>query len=106
MIKTITIGEKEVKLQTHGATPILYKQHFGKDFFAEIGSLGSFNEDLSGFNSDVVYNLTWLFAKTADKDIPDTVIDWVMTFEEFPLMDIITDIIEVASSLMQQTKKK
>lgn len=101
MEKTITVDGKEIKLKSHGAIPLLYKQQFGKDFFSEISKI----QDISNLDSEVLYNMIWLFAKTADKDIPSTPIEWLMTFDEFPLEEALPDAMEMVGRLIQHKKK-
>ena len=107
MEKTLTIDGKEIKLKSHGAIPLLYKQQFGRDFFSEITKMGVNQQefDLTKLDTEVFYNLTWLFAKTADKEIPSSPVEWLMTFDEFPLMEVLPDVIEMLMRLLQRKKK-
>lgn len=105
MEKMITVGGKEIKLKSNGASPLLYKKLFGKDFFAEISKMNIKGNDLSNIDLEVFYNMVFLFARTADKNIPATALEWLETFEEFPIMDIIPEVMDMVTRLLE-TKKK
>ena len=106
MEKTIIIDGKEVPFKSNGAIPFRYKQQFGKDFFAEIAKMSAGNKEFTMENVDleVFYNLAWVFAKTADKTIPAPM-EWLETFDTFPIFDIMPEIQDMLLATMQ-TKKK
>ena len=108
MEKIIIIDGKEVQLKTTGATPLRYKAQFGKDFFNELSKLEQLNKkgskSLESIDFELFYNLTWLFAKTANKDIP-TLVEWLDSFDSFPVSEIMHDIIDLVTSCIV-TKKK
>lgn len=108
MEKTIYIDGKEVALKSTGATPLRYKAQFGKDFFAELAKLEKLNKkgkkDVETVDFELFYNLTWLFAKTANKDIPSP-LEWLDGFDSFPIQDIMGDVMELVTSCIS-TKKK
>ena len=105
MEKTLLVGGNEIRLKSHGAIPLLYKMNFGKDFFAEIAKMNVTEKNIGNMDMEVFYNLVFLFAKTADKSLPPTPIEWLETFEEFPIMDVLPDITEMIVKLIN-TKKK
>lgn len=104
MEKTLTIDGKEITFKTTGATPLRYKQQFGKDFFGELKKMMPEKGKEFDIDLEVFYNFAWVTAKTADKSIP-TPIEWFDSFEEFPIMEFIPDLQELLISTMQ-TKKK
>lgn len=116
MEKTIVIDGKEVQFKSTGGSAIRYKAQFGRDFFADVAKLNSMKkltkiddedfkpEDLEGLDFTFFYNIAWVFAKTADKDIPDQ-LSWLDDFEEFPIMEIIPEIQELITATLK-TKKK
>ncbi|MDX8291417.1 hypothetical protein SLL00_16525 [Metabacillus indicus] len=114
MEKTIVIDGKEVRLRSTAATPIRYKAQFGKDFFNEILSLGKNGKvkedgsvDIASIESidfDLFYNFTWVLAKTADKSIADP-ITWLDQFEQFPLVDVISETQDLLTHSIQGKKK-
>ncbi|SMO55067.1 hypothetical protein [Melghirimyces algeriensis] len=116
MEKTLTIDGKEVRFKSTAATPLRYKAQFGKDFFAEIFKLESLEklmkpksgklkaEDFSLVDFDVLYNIVWTMAKTADPKIPDP-ITWLDGFDEFPLMEIFPELQDMIVRTIQGKKK-
>lgn len=113
MEKTIVIDGKKVTFKSTAATPLRYKNQFGKDFFVDIMKLSS----LDGLNSkkidmkkiekidfEIFYNIIWVLAKTADKKIPDP-ITWLDKFDEFPLFEIIPELQDLILASIK-TKKK
>lgn len=116
MEKTITIDGRDVTFKSTAATPLRYKAQFGSDFFADIlkmyplTRLDLTSEDLDyealkALDLDVFYNLLWTFAKTADKSIPDP-ITWLDGFDEFPLFEIIPELMDLLMRNLQASKKK
>lgn len=109
MEKTVVIDGREVVFKSTGGTPIRFKQQFGKDFFAEIIKLQSLadlkkkNVDTSKIDFEGLYNVCWTFAKTADKTIP-TPLEWLDTFDEFPLLDILPEITDLLLANLQSKK--
>ena len=106
MEKTITIDGKDIRFKSTGATPLRYKQQFGKDFFAAIAKMSNGTKKISMADIDleVFYNIAWVFAKTADKTIPEP-LEWFDTFDNFPIIEIVPDLQDMLMSTMQ-TKKK
>ncbi|AFU16623.1 prophage pi2 protein 40 [Bacillus thuringiensis MC28] len=120
MKKTITIDEKDVLLKSTAGTAIRYKAQFRRDMFADILSLGVLSSyistdgdqnnidlsqvDLSKLDFEVIYNLVWAFAKTANKEVQDP-LTWLDTFGEFPIAEIITEIQDLIKSTVQSKKK-
>lgn len=114
MEKTIVIDGKQVRFKSTGATPLRYKAQFQKDFFVEILKLNTLkklkdgmdlkSEDIEHVDFDVLYNITWVMAKTADPTIPEPM-DWLDTFGEFPLMDIIPKVQDLIGASLQAKKK-
>lgn len=119
MEKTISIDGKQVRLKSTAATVKRYKAQFRRNLFADMMGLGAIstltssdgsqqpidtsNLDLSKVDFELVYDLTWLFAKTADSSIPDPM-TWLDEFEEFPIEDIMPDIMELVQVTMGAKK--
>jgi hypothetical protein len=118
MEKTLVIDGKDISFKSNGASPLRYKMQFGKDFFAEIVKMGALEklgainkedkgnivEAIKGLDFDVFYNIAWVFAKTADKNIPDP-LSWLDTFDEFPMLEIIPELQDMILSTIQGKKK-
>ncbi|WP_316246313.1 hypothetical protein [Sutcliffiella horikoshii] len=62
-------------------------------------------EQIKTLDMEVFYNICWTLAKTADKNIPEP-IDWLDEFEEFPIMDIMSELQELITKSFGTTKKK
>lgn len=43
---------------------------------------------IAQYDSDPYYDMLYIMAKEADPDIPDTVEDWLDTFDDFPFLDV------------------
>ena len=59
-------------------------------------------KDISSLDLEVFYNLAWALAKTADPSIP-TPMEWLDTFGEFPLTEIIPQVIDLIISCITPT---
>lgn len=115
MEKILTIDGRQVKFKSTGAFLLKYKAQFGRDALQDIFKLQNAintktNEikDLSALDLEVFYNLIWTLAKTADPNIPPP-LEWLDEFSEFPLMDIIPEIVDMIFSCLTSTvesKKK
>lgn len=108
MEKTITISGREVPFKSSGAFPVRYKAFFGKDVFAGMAKFAEIEEsllagDISDVDTDFFYNVAWTMAKTADPTIPP-VIEWLDTFEEFPVFSVFADLKDLLYSTMRPTK--
>ncbi|MEK4655943.1 MULTISPECIES: hypothetical protein [Bacillus] len=120
MEKTITIDGKQVRLKSTAATVKRYKAQFRRDLFADMMGLGAIsavtnqdgsqhpidvsNLDLSKVDFEVIYDLVWLYARTADQSIPDP-LTWLDGFDEFPIYDILPEIMDMIQSTMGAKKK-
>lgn len=120
MEKTLIIDGKSVRFKSAGGTPMRYKAQFGKDFLKEIMKMLPALEALEGatfdgvddlddnaldaLNSEVLYNVAWVLAKTADNTIPGP-IEWLDTFSRFPVVEMGPELLELIMSSMD-TKKK
>lgn len=97
MKKIIIIDGKEVEFKSTTLTALIYKKQFKRDFLRDSHKLGSFKiknptkisiTDFSHNEIDIMCNLIWALAKTADQTIPGPN-KWINTFESFPLLEII-----------------
>ncbi|MFN2746971.1 hypothetical protein ACINLE_17465 [Bacillus sp. z60-18] len=118
MEKTLTIEGRQVRFKSTAAIVLRYKAQFGRDFFSDLLKMAPLMElqekgvttENMGYevmrhiDFDVLYNITWVLAKTADKTIPEPV-EWLDTFDEFPLMDILPELQELIEKSLG-TKKK
>lgn len=114
MEKIITIDGKDIPFKSTGATVVKYKAAFHKDFLTEMVNMMILEELLAGkiaeadpekIDLDVVYRIAWVMAKTADKEIPP-MMEWLDSFDEFPVFDVLEEISELLESLVRSAKKK
>jgi hypothetical protein len=114
MEKTLTIDGKQVKFESKGSTPLRYKKQFGEDFFVDIMKMSQLSqlnnkknpsyEELKALDTEVFYNIVWVLAKTANSDISEPM-EWLDTFEVFPLMEILPELQDLIMSSLQSKKK-
>ena len=110
MEKILTIDGRQVPFKSTGAFLLRYKAQFQRDALQDIFKLqevlGDNNEvkDLSALDLEVFYNLIWTLAKTADPTIPPP-LDWLDGFSEFPLMDILPELMDMIFSCLGSTVK-
>ena len=114
MEKILIIDGRQVKFKSTGAFLLRYKAQFGRDAIRDIFKLqdavDSKNriKNIDALDLEVFYNLVWTLAKTADPSIPPP-LEWLDEFSEFPLMDIIPEIVDMIFSCLTSTvesKKK
>ncbi|QNO14922.1 hypothetical protein HYG86_09120 [Alkalicella caledoniensis] len=115
MEKILTIDGRQVKFKSTGAFLLKYKAQFKRDALKDmLKLLEVYDEetkqvkDMDVLDLELFYNITWSLAKCADPTLPPA-IDWLDTFSEFPLMDVIPEIIDLVLSCISSTvdsKKK
>lgn len=131
MEKILNIDGRQVKFKSTGAFLLKYKAQFHRDAIKDIYKMDdaietvtetTVNEitgeeekiekrkikNIDALDLEVFYNLLWTLAKTADPAIK-TPIEWLDDFSEFPLMDIIPEVIDMIFSCLSSTvpsKKK
>ncbi len=115
MEKILTIDGRQVKFKSTGAFLLKYKAQFGRDALQDIfklqGSIDAKTNELTNYEAldlEVFYNLVWTLAKTADPSIPPPM-EWLDSFSEFPLIDIIPEVVDMIFSCLKstvQSKKK
>lgn len=110
MEKTINIDGKSVRLISSGATPIIYKNAFSRDFFADLGQFFKLAEtsgkakkgqEMSALlplfaNGDIaiMYNFVWVYAKNADMNLKPLE-EWLAEFDEFPMFDFLGEVMDL-----------
>src|SRR5690606_5731158 len=116
MEKTLTIDGREVRFKSTAATALRYKAQFGRDLFADLLKMSKIADVLSNAESEemsyeelekidfeLFYNIIWVLAKTADKSIPEP-IEWLDTFSEFPINDILPELQDLLTASFQVKK--
>ena len=105
---TIDFGGKPVELVANGATPVLYKRVFRRDF------LNSANK---ADDMDVYVELAFIMAKQAEKPMAELInslkyedyLEWIENFGAMDIVEKVTDIFSLYQGQAVQTsvsKKK
>lgn len=114
MEKILIIDGHQVKFKSTGAFLLRYKAQFGRDALQDIFKLQSAVDsdgriiDASSLDLEVIYDLVWTLAKTADPNLSPP-LDWLDTFSEFPLAEIVPEVTDMIFSTLGstvQSKKK
>ena len=114
MEKILTIDGRQVAFKSTGAFMLRYKAQFGRDAVQDLFKLQDAIDtkgqiaDINALDLEVFYNLVWTLAKTADPNIPPP-LEWLDTFGEFPLIDIIPEVMDMMFSSLTvsvMSKKK
>lgn len=114
MEKILNIDGRQVKFKSTGAYLLRYKAQFGRDALKDIYKLmGVVSEDnkiadIDALDLEVLYDMVWTLAKTADPSIPPPM-EWLDDFSEFPIMDILPEVQDMILSCITstvQSKKK
>lgn len=136
MQKIINIDGRDVKFKASASFVYRYKQQFGKDLLtlvmplikSAIDALNIFyvtrskeQVDIDTLISDLnisgaiekleivdLFNIIWVMAKTANKDIADPV-EWYDEFDVFPAFDVARELMDIflpSLFITEESKKK
>lgn len=129
MIKTINIDGKEVKFSTNAYFANIFKNQFGYDILTVImplvsealkgldelyirqeteaimpSTIGGLLENVYSLEMVDINNFIWSLAKMADPGI-DEPIKWYSQFNEFPVIDILKELLEIIVPSLISKKK-
>ena len=129
MIKTINIDGKEVKFSTNAYFANIFKNQFGYDILTVImplvsealkgldelyirqeteaimpSTIGELLENVYSLEMVDINNFIWSLAKMADPSI-DEPIKWYSQFNEFPVIDILKELLEIIVPSLIKKKK-
>lgn len=129
MIKTINIDGKEVKFSTNAYFANIFKNQFGYDILTVImplvsealkglddlytkanqeaivpSTIGEVLENIYSLEMVDINNFIWSLAKMADPEI-DEPIKWYSQFNEFPVIDILKELLEIIVPSLISKKK-
>lgn len=95
MTKTVQAGGREITLRVSALLPRKYRYKFGRDMVKDINGLrrrllelvdaykaGDLEADFTAEEVEAFEDLTWTFAKAGDPTVPDSVEEWLDSFEE------------------------
>lgn len=91
MTKNVNIGSQEISLEANGATPIRFRQLFGKDLLTSIQKGTTENGIDLTVASELAPELAFIMAMSADKEdmsklTEDRFLNWL---EQFGPMDLV-----------------
>lgn len=105
----LNIGGKSVRFQANALFPVKYKSEFKRDIFKDLKYLESMQNintsNIDQFDIDVLYNIVWTLAWFGDRSIPDRD-EWLLSFNEFDVYEIIPKVIDLLTESLATTKKK
>lgn len=111
IIKTITVDNKEVKFANSAAIPRMYRLAFGSDILLDMAEMKKQIEANNGSLPikclTIFENVAYTMAKHADKEIPDTIDEWLDGFNSFNIYEILPEIMQLwADGLDQKSTPK
>lgn len=126
MEKIVTVGGQEVKMRASALIPRLYRFKFGRDMVQDMNQIRkAWNKakdlpddateeeqrdaQLSVLDLTIFENVAYLFAKHADKNVPDTPEEWLDGFDMFSIYEVlpqIMDLWQVSGQTTSIPKKK
>ena len=111
MEKNIIIDGKEIKLKANAMNALIYRSAFGEDIFKAQSMLFTAkdkkgNIDISKIDSLGMIKIVWTMAKAANDDTAPFE-EWLSSFEEFPVLDLLGEIVDlILVNMTSKTKIK
>lgn len=119
---TLTIDGKRVPFRKSGATMLAYKRQTGHEFYSDLsGFLGCVKRDMEGkvivdergipdvdmskFDIEYMYNMIHVMARSADRNIPTDMLDWLDTFDDFDVIGIFCQLMPMLGAEMKIDEK-
>lgn len=128
MEKTLTIDGKQIRFKSSAGIGYRYYNQFGTEYIADMMKLEEFIKttnivtteitdtygnkkpvktiqgDYSKLNTQVMYNIVWVLAKTADNTIPDPM-TWYDSFNYFDISAVFKELQELISANNKSASK-
>ena len=110
MTQTIEIDGQPVKFRASAAIPRIYRLRFHRDIYKDLSLLeksiskedeGDSNLDL--FSLEMFENISYIMAKHADPEVPDTPEEWLDNFNTFSIYQVLPKLIELWGLNVQTT---
>lgn len=100
--QTIEIDGKQVPFKASAAIPRIYRLKFQRDIYKDLASLekaiSKETEEVSNldmFSLEMFENITYVMAKHADANIPDSPEEWLDGFNTFSIYQVLPKLIEL-----------
>lgn len=100
--KTIEIDGQQVVFKASAAIPRIYRIKFGRDIYKDLNALSAGidrndpeNSNLDTFSLEIFENIAYTMAKHASNDVPDSVEDWLDSFNTFSIYTILPELIKL-----------
>lgn len=116
--KIIQISGRDVGFKAPASLPIRYRNSTGRDFFADMQSLADSTEEekpkigrkntarlSQTWDTTILYNLAHAMAKAYDTSINPDVVEWVDSFDEFPIFEVFSNLQPLVVGSMRTAKK-
>lgn len=121
MEKIIEFSGQKITFRATMRTLLIYKRQTGREYLADAAELrkiistgddgkplldakGKPIIDLAALNTEALCGVAWAMAKTADNSIPP-MDDWLDQFDEFPMLEILTELFPMLSAAMKVDRK-
>lgn len=119
----VKIAGRDVGFEAPASLPIRYRNLSGRDFFADMQNLSESTEEVDQpkkllgkkpeastrltdkWDTTILFNIVHAMAKAADPSITSDVIEWVDSFDEFPIFEVFAAVQPLIVKSMQSTKK-
>ena len=106
MEKTIRISGKDVGFKVPASFPVRYRNATGRDFFADLGAMQEVADgDLQVFDSSVLYDIVHAAARIYDETVPADLVEWLDTFQDFPILEVFHKLEPMLMASMKSSKK-
>lgn len=114
MEKTIVVGGQEIKFRASGLTPKLYRQKFGREFFADAQKLAKAYMDTESEYTipdlECFERLAYIMAKQGDPaNTPDDPDEWLDSLDGLVIYQVLPEVMNLWGASATQTaepKKK
>ena len=107
MDRTIRMGGREVPMRATAATVRHYRVLLGRDLMTDLLSRG---EGDAVFAMEALENLAFIMARQRDPSLPDTVEEWLDTFDDpmavLSAADAVMDLWNANTAALEESKKK
>lgn len=109
MVSTVKIDGKDVTFRASASIPRMYRMKFRRDIMKDMNeikkAMDKNKDDIPIKLLEAFENMAYLMAKHANKDVPDTVEDWLDQFETFSIYEVFPTIADLWMANMKTTEK-